>query len=43
MAVGSKGRGAKQSFRIRHTQTLNGKITAAREALGMAKQLSRRV
>jgi phage/plasmid-like protein (TIGR03299 family) len=38
MAVGSKGRGAKQSFRIRHTQTLNGKITAAREALGMAKQ-----
>jgi len=38
MAVGSKGRSAKQSFRIRHTQTLNGKITAAREALGMAKQ-----
>ena len=36
MAVGSKGRGAKQSFRIRHTQTLQGKVAAAREALGMA-------
>ena len=36
MAVGSKGRSAKQSFRIRHTQTLQGKVTAAREALGMA-------
>jgi phage/plasmid-like protein (TIGR03299 family) len=36
MAVGYKGKGAKQSFRIRHTQTLQGKVTAAREALGMA-------
>ena len=36
MAVGSKGKGAKQSFRIRHTQTLQGKVAAAREALGMA-------
>ena len=38
MAVGHKGRGAKQSFRIRHTQTLNGKVQAAREALGMANR-----
>lgn len=36
MAVGSKGKGAKQSFRIRHTQTVSGKIQAAREALGLA-------
>ena len=36
MAVGRNGKGAKQSFRIRHTQTLQGKVTAAREALGMA-------
>jgi hypothetical protein len=36
MAVGYKGRGAKQSFRIRHTQTVQGKIQAAREALGLA-------
>lgn len=36
MAVGYKGKGAKQSFRIRHTQTLQGKVQAAREALGMA-------
>ena len=35
-AVGYKGRGAKQSFRIRHTQTVQGKIQAAREALGLA-------
>jgi phage/plasmid-like protein (TIGR03299 family) len=38
IAVGERGRGAKQSFRIRHTQTLEGKITAAREALGMANK-----
>jgi phage/plasmid-like protein (TIGR03299 family) len=38
MAIGSRGRGAKQSFRIRHTQTLGGKVTAAREALGMANK-----
>ena len=37
MAVGSNGRRAKQSFRIRHTQTVNGKVQAAREALGLAK------
>ena len=36
MAVGSNGRKAKQSFRIRHTQTVQGKVAAAREALGLA-------
>ena len=36
MAIGRNGKGAKQSFRIRHTQTLQGKVAAAREALGMA-------
>ena len=36
MAVGRNGRGAKQSFRIRHTQTVQGKVAAAREALGLA-------
>jgi phage/plasmid-like protein (TIGR03299 family) len=38
MAVGYKGKGAKQSFRIRHTATLQGKVQAAREALGLANQ-----
>ena len=38
MAVGYKGKGAKQSFRIRHTQTVDGKIAAAREALGLANK-----
>ena len=36
MAVGRDGRKAKQSFRIRHTQTVTGKVAAAREALGLA-------
>lgn len=36
MAVGARGKSAKQSFRIRHTQTVSGKISAAREALGLA-------
>ena len=36
MAVGRDGRKAKQSFRIRHTQTVSGKVAAAREALGLA-------
>jgi phage/plasmid-like protein (TIGR03299 family) len=36
MAVGHNGKRAKQSFRIRHTQTVNGKVAAAREALGLA-------
>ena len=38
VAIGYKGRGVKQSFRIRHTQTLQGKIAAAREALGLTHQ-----
>jgi len=38
MAVGHNGRKAKQSFRIRHTQTVQGKVQAAREALGLATQ-----
>lgn len=36
MAVGAKGKSAKQSFRIRHTQTAEGKIQAARDALRLA-------
>ena len=36
MAVGARGKGAKQSFRIRHTHTVQGKVQAAREALGLA-------
>lgn len=36
MAVGRDGRKAKQSFRIRHTQSVQGKVQAAREALGLA-------
>jgi len=31
-----RNRGIKQSFKIRHTQTAQGKIQAAREALGLA-------
>lgn len=38
MAVGPRGKGAKQSFRIRHTQTAQGKVAAAREALGLASK-----
>jgi len=38
MAVGRDGRKAKQSFRIRHTQTVTGKVAAAREALGLASK-----
>ena len=37
-AVGRDGRRAKQSFRIRHTQTTEGKVSAAREALGLASK-----
>lgn len=36
MAVGARGKSAKQSFRIRHTQSVQGKVQAAREALGLA-------
>jgi phage/plasmid-like protein (TIGR03299 family) len=38
LALGSgrgRGRNAKQSFKIRHTQTANGKVQAAREALSL--------
>ena len=31
-------KGVKQSFKIRHTQTVDGKIAAAREALGLANK-----
>lgn len=34
--VGRKKNGVKQSFKIRHTQTAEGKIAVAREALGLA-------
>jgi phage/plasmid-like protein (TIGR03299 family) len=40
LALGNIGRkknkGIKQSFKIRHTQTANGKVQIAREALGLA-------
>jgi phage/plasmid-like protein (TIGR03299 family) len=38
LALGNRGRGGsvKQSFKIRHTQTAEGKIQVAREALGLA-------
>ena len=37
LALGSKKKGGvKQSFKIRHTQTAEGKIAIARQALGMA-------
>ena len=36
LALGKRGKGPKQSFKIRHTQTANGKVQAAREALGIA-------
>jgi phage/plasmid-like protein (TIGR03299 family) len=40
LALGSKrGKNAiKQSFKIRHTQTANGKVAIAREALGLANK-----
>lgn len=36
LAVALKG--AKQTFKIRHTQAMEGKVSAAREALGLAHQ-----
>ena len=33
-----RNRAVKQSFKIRHTQTAEGKVVAAREALGLANQ-----
>ena len=40
LALGSikKKNGIKQSFKIRHTQTANGKVQVARETLGMANK-----
>jgi phage/plasmid-like protein (TIGR03299 family) len=40
LALGSikKKNGIKQSFKIRHTQTANGKVAIARETLGMANK-----
>ena len=38
LALGKGNRGVKQSFKIRHTQTANGKVQAAREALGLANR-----
>ncbi len=36
LALGRKGKAPKQSFKIRHTQTANGKVQIARETLGLA-------
>ncbi len=36
LALGRRGKSPKQSFKIRHTQTAEGKIAVAREALGLA-------
>jgi phage/plasmid-like protein (TIGR03299 family) len=36
MAIGRGNRNVKQSFKIRHTQTAEGRVMAAREALGLA-------
>lgn len=36
MAIGRGNRNIKQSFRIRHTQTAEGRVAVAREALGLA-------
>jgi phage/plasmid-like protein (TIGR03299 family) len=38
LALGSKRNKIKQSFKIRHTQTANGKVAIAREALGLANK-----
>jgi phage/plasmid-like protein (TIGR03299 family) len=38
LALGSRGKGPKQSFKIRHTQTAEGKIAVARETLGLANK-----
>jgi phage/plasmid-like protein (TIGR03299 family) len=37
LAIGKYGKGPKQSFKIRHTQSVDGKVAAAREALGLVK------
>ena len=38
LALGRKGKSPKQSFKIRHTQTAEGKIAVARETLGLANK-----
>ena len=38
LALGSRGKAPKQSFKIRHTQTAEGKIAIARETLGLANK-----
>ena len=38
MMTRGRNRKVKQSFKIRHTQTAEGKVVAAREALGLANQ-----
>ena len=38
LALGRKGKAPKQSFKIRHTQTAEGKIAVARETLGLANK-----
>jgi phage/plasmid-like protein (TIGR03299 family) len=38
LALGARGKGPKQSFKIRHTQTAEGKIAVARETLGLANK-----
>lgn len=37
LALGKGNRGVKQSFKIRHTQSVDGKVAAARETLGLVK------
>lgn len=37
LALAKGNRGVKQSFKIRHTQAVDGKVAAAREALGLVK------
>ena len=36
LALGRRGKAPKQSFKIRHTQSANGRVQIAREALGLA-------
>ena len=38
LALGGRKRSVKQSFKIRHTQTANGKVQVARETLGLANK-----
>jgi phage/plasmid-like protein (TIGR03299 family) len=38
LALGRKGKAPKQSFKIRHTQTAEGKIAVARQTLGLANK-----